>query len=48
MPAAKDEAGPTWTGVFPKGKIGIMPMASTTLGINDQGPGDRRRAHPRP
>jgi multiple sugar transport system substrate-binding protein len=33
MPAAKDEAGPTWTGVFPKGKIGIMPMPSTTLGI---------------
>jgi multiple sugar transport system substrate-binding protein len=33
MPAAKDEAGPTWTGVFPKGKIGIMPMPSTTLGL---------------
>jgi multiple sugar transport system substrate-binding protein len=31
-PAAKDEAGPTWTGVFPKGHIGIMPMPSTTLG----------------
>src|SRR6185503_18394342 len=32
-PAAEDEAGPTWTGVFPKGKIGIMPMPSTTLGL---------------
>ena len=32
-PAAKDEAGPTWTGVFPKGKIGVMPMPSTTLGL---------------
>ena len=32
-PAAKDEAGPTWTGVFPKGKIGIMPRPSTTLGL---------------
>jgi multiple sugar transport system substrate-binding protein len=32
QPGAKDEAGPTWTGVFPKGKIGIMPMPSTTLG----------------
>ena len=31
-PAAQDEAGPTWTGVFPKGKIGVMPMPSTTLG----------------
>jgi multiple sugar transport system substrate-binding protein len=32
QPGAKDEAGPTWTGVFPKGKVGIMPMPSTTLG----------------
>ena len=31
-PAAKTEAGPTWTGVFPKGNIGIMPMPSSTLG----------------
>ena len=31
-PAARDEAGPTWTGVFPEGKIGVMPMPSTTLG----------------
>jgi multiple sugar transport system substrate-binding protein len=33
QPAARDEAGPTWTGVFPKGKIGVMPMPSTTLGL---------------
>jgi multiple sugar transport system substrate-binding protein len=33
QPGAKDEAGPTWTGIFPKGKIGIMPMPSTTLGL---------------
>jgi multiple sugar transport system substrate-binding protein len=32
-PQAKDEAGPTWTGMFPKGNIGIMPMPSTTLGL---------------
>ena len=32
-PGTKDEAGPTWTGVFPKGNIGIMPMPSTTLGL---------------
>jgi multiple sugar transport system substrate-binding protein len=36
-PAAKDEAGPTWTGVFPKGKIGVMPMPSTTLGLMPKG-----------
>ena len=30
-PGAKDEAGPTWTVVFPKGDIGVMP--STTLGL---------------
>jgi multiple sugar transport system substrate-binding protein len=29
---AKDERGPTWTGYFPKGLIGVMPMPSTTLG----------------
>jgi multiple sugar transport system substrate-binding protein len=33
MPAAKGEAGPTWTGIFPKGKVGVMPMPSTTLGL---------------
>jgi multiple sugar transport system substrate-binding protein len=32
-PTAKDELGPTWTGVFPKGDIGVMPMPSTTLGL---------------
>ncbi|MFJ8113561.1 ABC transporter substrate-binding protein [Streptomyces sp. NPDC096132] len=32
-PGAKDETGTTWTGVFPKGNVGIMPMPSTTLGL---------------
>ncbi|NEE01816.1 ABC transporter substrate-binding protein [Phytoactinopolyspora halotolerans] len=32
-PGTQDEAGPTWTGVFPEGDIGIMPMPSTTLGL---------------
>ena len=32
---------------FPKGKIGIMPMPSTTLGLMPQGHGHRRRADPR-
>jgi multiple sugar transport system substrate-binding protein len=32
-PSVKTEAGPTWTGVFPKGHIGVMPMPSTTLGL---------------
>ncbi|TDD72400.1 sugar ABC transporter substrate-binding protein [Jiangella aurantiaca] len=32
-PGTQDEAGPTWTGVFPEGNIGIMPMPSTTLGL---------------
>lgn len=31
-PGTQDEAGPTWTGVFPEGSIGVMPMPSTTLG----------------
>jgi multiple sugar transport system substrate-binding protein len=31
-PNAKTEQGPTWTGFFPKGNIGVMPMPSTTLG----------------
>jgi multiple sugar transport system substrate-binding protein len=30
--AVRDERGPTWTGYFPKGIIGVMPMPSTTLG----------------
>ncbi|WP_329416191.1 sugar ABC transporter substrate-binding protein [Streptomyces sp. NBC_00704] len=36
-PGAKDETGTTWTGVFPKGKVGIMPMPSTTLGLMPRG-----------
>jgi multiple sugar transport system substrate-binding protein len=32
-PGTRDEAGPTWTGVFPEGNIGVMPMPSTTLGL---------------
>ncbi|WP_369124061.1 ABC transporter substrate-binding protein [Jiangella anatolica] len=32
-PGTQDEAGPTWTGVFPEGNIGVMPMPSTTLGL---------------
>ncbi|GII04613.1 ABC transporter substrate-binding protein [Planobispora takensis] len=31
-PTAKEEQGPTWTGFFPRGEIGVMPMPSTTLG----------------
>ena len=30
-PGTKDEAGPTWTVVFPEGNIGVM--LSTTLGL---------------
>ena len=30
-PGTKDQAGPTWTVVFPKGNIGVM--LSTTLGL---------------
>ncbi|MFF3816966.1 ABC transporter substrate-binding protein [Streptomyces bluensis] len=32
-PGARDETGTTWTGVFPQGKVGVMPMPSTTLGL---------------
>ncbi|GII54753.1 sugar ABC transporter substrate-binding protein [Planotetraspora thailandica] len=32
-PTTKEEQGPTWTGFFPKGTIGVMPMPSTTLGL---------------
>ncbi|GAA2412377.1 ABC transporter substrate-binding protein [Nonomuraea africana] len=32
-PTAKEEQGPTWTGYFAKGEIGVMPMPSTTLGL---------------
>jgi multiple sugar transport system substrate-binding protein len=31
-PSTKTETGATWTGLFPKGNIGIMPMPSSTLG----------------
>lgn len=36
-PGARDETGTTWTGVFPKGKVGVMPMPSTTLGLMPKG-----------
>ena len=36
-PGSKTEAGPTWTGVFPKGNVGVMPMPSTTLGLMPEG-----------
>src|SRR5262245_38846677 len=36
-PGNKTEAGPTWTGVFPKGNVGVMPMPSTTLGLMPPG-----------
>ncbi|MFI6698920.1 ABC transporter substrate-binding protein [Streptomyces sp. NPDC050509] len=32
-PGAREETGTTWTGLFPKGRIGVMPMPSTTLGL---------------
>ncbi|MFG3513233.1 ABC transporter substrate-binding protein [Streptomyces bobili] len=32
-PGAREETGTTWTGIFPKGKVGVMPMPSTTLGL---------------
>ncbi|MFF7639307.1 extracellular solute-binding protein [Streptomyces canus] len=32
-PGAREETGTTWTGVFPKGEVGVMPMPSTTLGL---------------
>lgn len=32
-PTTKTEQGPTWTGFFPKGTVGVMPMPSTTLGL---------------
>ncbi|MDT0317756.1 ABC transporter substrate-binding protein [Streptomyces millisiae] len=31
-PGTRDETGTTWTGVFPEGDIGVMPMPSTTFG----------------
>ncbi|MFF9100946.1 ABC transporter substrate-binding protein [Streptomyces rubrogriseus] len=32
-PGTREETGATWTAVFPKGKVGVMPMPSTTLGL---------------
>ncbi|GAB2879474.1 ABC transporter substrate-binding protein [Streptomyces mayteni] len=32
-PGTREETGTTWTGVFPEGRIGVMPMPSTTLGL---------------
>ena len=33
MPDSKTETGPTWTGYFPKGNIGIMPMPASLAGV---------------
>jgi multiple sugar transport system substrate-binding protein len=33
MPDTKNEAGPTWTSYFPKGKIGLMPMPASLIGL---------------
>src|SRR5262249_30941007 len=41
MPDSKTETGPTWTGYFPKGKIGIMPMPASLQGMATAPP-----AHP--
>jgi len=32
-PGTKEEQGPTWTGFFPKGNIGIMPMPASLQGM---------------
>jgi multiple sugar transport system substrate-binding protein len=32
-PPTRGEQGPTWTGFFGKGNIGVMPMPSTMLGL---------------
>lgn len=36
-PGARDETGTTWTGYFPEGDIGVMPMPSTTFGLMPDG-----------
>jgi multiple sugar transport system substrate-binding protein len=36
-PPTKGEQGPTWTGFFGEGNIGVMPMPSTTLGLQPKG-----------
>jgi multiple sugar transport system substrate-binding protein len=35
MPDSQNETGPTWTGYFPKGQIGIMPMPATLVGLSN-------------
>ncbi len=35
-PPTKGEQGPTWTGFFGEGNIGVMPMPSTTLGLQPE------------
>ncbi len=35
MPDSKTETGPTWTGYFPKGTIGIMPMPASLAGVSN-------------
>ena len=47
-PGHEGEAGPTWTGLFGKGNIGVMPMPSTTLGLMPEKHGHRRGADPGP
>ena len=32
-PGFREETGATWTGIFPLGNVGIMPMPSTTIGL---------------
>ncbi|MGD0020289.1 MAG: sugar ABC transporter substrate-binding protein [Candidatus Limnocylindrales bacterium] len=35
MPDSKTETGPTWTGYFLKGNIGIMPWPATLVGVEN-------------
>jgi multiple sugar transport system substrate-binding protein len=39
-PTAINETGDQWTGFFPEGNIGVMPMPSTTLGATVEALGD--------
>ena len=39
-PTAINETGDQWTGFFPQGNIGVMPMPSTTLGSTLEALGD--------
>jgi multiple sugar transport system substrate-binding protein len=36
MPDSETEAGPTWTGYFPRGIIGIMPMPASLQGMANE------------